>query len=394
MEKQSLLCQNGPISTPSARLMPTTDSKTTYWDYLEIEKLLSLQDGIPDGEEPSADELHFIIVHQVFELWFKLVLRELRLARDAVSAEMVPEGQVPLVVRHLQRVSKIFEHTMSQWAVMETLTPQDFLAFRDKLVPASGFQSFQMRELEILMGLDPAQREASGFGDPVRVIRDLAEASPGGDLAKESVRQAMEERSLLEALNEWLSRTPIQGSSPGEAGDREVVERFIADYLAAQGAHIENQARIYGTQGTVSESEAAAKLQKTLRETEEFLRAEDVPEGARHERSRLRCAVLFIESYRELPLLAWPRTLLDVVVDLEELLILFRTRHVRMVERIIGRRMGTGGSAGVDYLEETLKYRIFTDLWTVRTILLPRAALPELENADYYAFRVRDDSRA
>ena len=374
--------------------MSTPEPKTTYWDYLEIEKLLSLQDGIPDGEEPSADELHFIIVHQVFELWFKLVLRELRLARDAISAEMVPEEQVPLVVRHLQRVSKIFEHTMSQWAVMETLTPQDFLAFRDKLVPASGFQSFQMRELESLMGLDPAQREASGFGDPIRVIRNLAKASPGGSLAEESVRQAMQERSLLEALNEWLWRTPIQGSSPGDGGDGEVVESFISDYLAAQGTHLENQARIYGTQGTVTESEAAAKLQKTLRETEEFLRAEDVPEDSRRERSRLRCAVLFIESYRELPLLAWPRTLLDVIVDLEELLILFRTRHVRMVERIIGRRMGTGGSAGVDYLEQTLKYRIFTDLWTVRTILLPRAALPELENADYYAFRVRGDSKA
>ena len=368
--------------------MPTTTDKPTYWDYLEIEKLLSLQDGLHDGEEPSADELHFIIVHQVFELWFKLVLRELRLARDAVSAEMVPEEQVPLVVRHLQRVSKIFEHTMSQWAVMETLTPQDFLAFRDKLVPASGFQSFQMRELEILLGLDPAQREASGFGDPVRVISDLAEASPGGELAKGRVRAAMEERSLLEALNEWLQRTPINGSKPGDAGDAAVLERFIASYVEAQGEHLANQARIYGSQGTLSEEEAGVRLRRTLQDTESFLRASDVEEARRAECSRLRCAVLFIESYRELPLLAWPRTLLDVIVDLEELLVLFRSRHVRMVERIIGRRMGTGGSAGVEYLEETLKYRIFTDLWMVRTILLPRAALPALENVDYYGFKV------
>ena len=78
---------------------------------------------------------------------------------------------------------------------------------------------------------------------------------------------------------------------------------------------------------------------------------------------------------------------LDEVVELEELLLLFRTRHVRMVERVIGRRMGTGGSAGVDYLEETLKYRIFTDLWTVRTILLPRTALPALDDPAYYGFQ-------
>ncbi len=361
--------------------------QTNYWDYLHIEQLLDLQDGLPDGEEPSADELHFIIVHQVFELWFKLVLRELRLARDAVSAERVPEEHIPDVVRHLQRVGKVFEHTMSQWAVMETLTPQDFLAFRDKLVPASGFQSVQLRELEIIMGLDPAQREASGFGDPIRVIRDLADNSPGGKHAKAKLTAALSERSLADAMNEWILRTPIHGSQPGDANDGEVIERFIADYVAAQGTHLENQARIYGRQGTLTEAEARERLQVTLKETEDFLRATDISEDKRGARSRIRCAILFIESYRELPLLAWPRTLLDVIVDLEELMILFRTRHVRMVERVIGRRLGTGGSSGVDYLEETLKYRIFTDLWTVRTILLPRTALPELESPEYYGFK-------
>jgi tryptophan 2,3-dioxygenase len=368
--------------------MTTPAPKPTYWDYLGLEQLLSLQDGLPDGEEPSADELHFIIVHQVFELWFKLVLRELRLARDAVSAEMVPEESIPLIVRHLQRVAKIFEHTMSQWAVMETLTPQDFLAFRDKLVPASGFQSYQMRELEILMGLDARQREASGFGDPVRVIRDLAEDSPGGRIARDRVRQAMEERSLRAALEEWLHRTPIRGSQPGDEGDAEAVEAFIEDYIRAQEEHLARQARIYGTQGTVSEDAARVQLEGTLRETERFLRAEDIdPPEARAERSRVRCGILFIESYRELPLLAWPRTLLDEIVEVEELMLLFRTRHVRMVERVIGRRMGTGGSSGVDYLEQTLKYRIFTDLWTVRTILLPRTALPALDDPGYYGFQ-------
>ena len=75
-------------------------------------------------------------------------------------------------------------------------------------------------------------------------------------------------------------------------------------------------------------------------------------------------------------------------------MVLFRTRHVRMVERVIGRRMGTGGSSGVDYLEGTLKYRIFTDLWTVRTILLPRKALPELSNSEFYGFHASKESDA
>ena len=98
--------------------------------------------------------------------------------------------------------------------------------------------------------------------------------------------------------------------------------------------------------------------------------------------------MVFIETYRELPLLAWPRELLDRLVELEQLFVIWRQRHARMVERVIGRRTGTGGSAGVDYLDSTaLKYRVFRDLWAVRTLQIPRSAAPPLENADYYEFR-------
>jgi tryptophan 2,3-dioxygenase len=113
---------------------------------------------------------------------------------------------------------------------------------------------------------------------------------------------------------------------------------------------------------------------------------EDTDDEARKRIRRVRAALLFIESYRELPLLAWPRLLLDTIVALEEKLVLFRTRHARMVERIIGRRTGTGGSAGVDYLDATTKYRVFTELWAVRTLLLPKDALPPLRNKEDYLF--------
>ena len=108
------------------------------------------------------------------------------------------------------------------------------------------------------------------------------------------------------------------------------------------------------------------------------------PRGIFTERDAV--ALLFIESYRELPLLAWPRTLVDMVVELEELMVLWRTRHARMVERVIGRRVGTGGSSGVDYLDQTTKIRVFTELWTVRTLLLPKPALPPLRDAGAYGF--------
>ena len=108
-----------------------------------------------------------------------------------------------------------------------------------------------------------------------------------------------------------------------------------------------------------------------------------IPNG---EINRSRAGLLFIESYRNLPLLSWPRTLIDSFVEVEQSILLFRNSHARMVERMIGRRMGTGGSSGVDYLDATLKYRIFVDLWTVRTILVKRELLPEVVNPEYYGF--------
>ncbi len=99
-----------------------------YWDYLGLDQLLDLQGGVEgDEDQLSPDEFHFIIVHQVFELWFKLVLREMRLARDWLAKDRVPEEQIAMVVHHLGRVNAVFRHMIGQFRVMETLTPQDFL---------------------------------------------------------------------------------------------------------------------------------------------------------------------------------------------------------------------------------------------------------------------------
>jgi tryptophan 2,3-dioxygenase len=119
----------------------------------------------------------------------------------------------------------------------------------------------------------------------------------------------------------------------------------------------------------------------------EFLAPGTTAEARR--RHRVRAAMLFIETYRDLPLLSWPREILAAVIELEQAFVLFRQRHARMVERVIGRRTGTGGSAGVEYLDQTaLVYRVFRDLWAVRTMLLPRelAGLPE--GAAFYGFAV------
>jgi tryptophan 2,3-dioxygenase len=353
----------------------------TYWDYLSLDRLLTLQDGLGGPAAPSADELHFIIVHQAYELWFKLVLSQLRLARDHLDAPVVPEEHVPFVVHHLGRVNEILKLCVEQFRVMETLPPQDFLDFRDKLTPSSGFQSFQMREIEILLGLEESQRIRYGETDPLRHIAMLAEGSPAGALAWGRITQARSEVTLRAALLRWLARTPIQGSAHDAAGDDAAVDGFLNAYLQRVEAHQRDVARgLIGVLGGAEKDHVEARVAAGVEGTRAFLLPED-----RLER-RARAALLFIESYRQLPLLAWPRLLLDTVVEVEEQMLLFRNRHARMVERTIGRRVGTGGSAGVDYLDKTTTYRIFPELWAVRTALLPRDYLPALEHPERYGF--------
>ncbi len=360
---------------------------TNYWDYLRLDKLLDLQGGLEgDEQQLMPDELHFIIVHQAFELWFKLTLRELRLARDHLSKPEVPEEAIPYVVHHLRRVGEIMKLCVDQFRVMETLTPQDFLAFRDKLVPASGFQSFQMRELEILLGLGGDDRLNYGNTNPLDHIEKLALTSPSGAMARDRLRAALSESTLKSALDTWLYRTPVQGSSPTDAGDTEAVDAFVGEYFAATQELNRQKVKTMSAALGGTAAQLEERFAKTEDEARQFLYALDAPEADRARTKRIRAGVVFIESYRELPLLAWPRLLIDTVVEAEEQLVLWRSRHARMVERIIGRRIGTGGSSGVDYLDKTAQYRIFKELWTVRTILLPKPALPELKHPEAYGF--------
>ena len=182
--------------------------------------------------------------------------------------------------------------------------------------------------------------------------------------------------SSVEALDAWLYRTPIRGSTPDRPGDAEVVDAFLADYGKALEVQIARSAYALGTDGP---RDARFDLEKQA--ARQYLAPPDP------RRRRIRAAILFIEGYRELPLLAWPQQVLSSLVEMEQAFLVFRQRHARMVERVIGRRTGTGGSAGVDYLDQTaLKYRIFGDVWAVRTILVKRSELAPVEAADLYGF--------
>jgi tryptophan 2,3-dioxygenase len=302
----------------------------------------------------------------------------------------VPEQSLAAVVRSIRRMGVLLEHVASHFAVMETMTTRDYLAFRDKLSPASGFQSAQLREIEILMGLSDGDRIP--LGHEATYMQALKNAD--GTESPASIRVARriaDHPTLKDAIAEWLFRTPISGSRPGDAGDADAVRAFIDAYTAAQSREVE-RAKSFAMHDALSEKDRerlTARFAKEVAGARAFMLAEDQPEEARARTSRIRAALVYIESYRELPLLAWPRELIDGIVQLEQSFVVFRQRHARMVERVIGRRTGTGGSAGVDYLDQTaLKYRIFHEVWAVRTLLIRADALPPVIRAETYALHV------
>jgi len=362
---------------------------TNYWDYIKVEELLRLQGGLEDDDSRlENDEVLFITVHQVYELWFKLVLRELRTARDLFCAQRVDEQELSGAARSLHRICTVLRLGVQHFEVMETLTTREYLGFRDKLMGASGFQSAQLRQIEILMGLGDGERIALGIeGDYMDALRAL-DGAPSWAQERVAAQKA-DMPTLRDAIHDWLRRTPIDGvRHDAQDADRRLDE-FVERFLEAHARFVQGtlEMALRATPGEADRARVRERYEREKASVREFLSPAAADGGARTRRARV--AMVFIETYRELPLLAWPREVLDGLVEMEQLFVVWRQRHARMVERVIGRRTGTGGSAGVDYLDTTaLRYRVFRDLWAVRTLQIPRQAAPPLENAAFYDFRV------
>ena len=330
-----------------------SEGNWTYGDYLQLSALLELQ-----GEDRavSPDEMHFIIVHQTFELWFKQVIRELTEVRDILAQNHVPEDDIPRAVDHLGRTTEIFRIMANQWTVLET---------------------YQMREFEILLGL--ANEDRLYGMDPISTFRELAKNSERDAAILTRLEDVASKPSLCESLLQWVSRTPIMGSLVGNDGDEHTVTEYIDEHLSSHENIGKQAAERMSGYGASNSEKAAERFAASHQGAIDFLK----PDG---KISRARAGLLFIESNRELPLLTWPRTLIDAIVELEESMVKWRHSHARMVERIMGRRIGTGGTSGVDYLDATSQYRIFKDLWAVRTILVKPDFRPELKNAEFYGY--------
>ncbi|WP_026375548.1 tryptophan 2,3-dioxygenase family protein [Aestuariibacter salexigens] len=340
-----------------------------YGDYLQLDRLLSAQR--PESSkygETAHDETLFIIVHQAYELWFKQILHELNSVIDVFARTEVKDQELTTVVHRLKRVISIQQLLNDQISIMETMTPQDFLEFRDYLVPASGFQSIQFKMLEIKLGL---RRELRIDFDKQSFYNRLH------DDDRQFLENLERKPSLFNLVEKWLERMPLL-----EFEDF----NFWALYEKATTEMLQQDQHTIETNPTLTEQEKRTEL-KELEATRQSFAAlldEDTyrqvvqGQGIRLSQ-RAMLSALFINQYSEEPVFNLPFQFITALTEIDEKLTIWRYRHAMMVQRMLGTKIGTGGSSGHEYLKRTTETnRIFKDFFDMATFLLPKSALPVL----------------
>ena len=254
----------------------------TYANYLDLEKLLTLQN--PRSTPAEHDEMLFIIIHQTYELWFKQLLHEFEKIKKDFSA-----GDLFSAIHSFKRSRTIMKTLVAQIDILETMTPSSFSSFRDRLETASGFQSVQFRELEFLLGYKRASTRAYVKPD-----------FPGADRLQKRI------------------------------SERTVIDHFY-DFLATRGAKIPDDLK---NRDVTQPNGPDERMQKEI-----------------------------LRLYKTSPELS---ILFELMTDFDEGLQEWRYRHIKLVERTIGAKHGTGGSPGVPFLKESLFKPVFHDLWAIR----------------------------
>lgn len=334
-----------------------------YHDYLELDKILNAQHPESDKRNTSAhDEMLFIIIHQAYELWFKQLHHE----ADSVVAIMKKPAlndnspELQTVVHRLNRMAVILRVLIHQIDILETMTPMDFLDFRDMLRPASGFQSWQFKLLEAKLGLKFEYRHGKEYYT--------------SQLRQEHVdliKKAETDHSFLQLVNDWLERMPASPNpSEGGGSNSQPLPGVASENLWGEFNFWIEYKKAYSNSLAEAEKNNMDAFDEVLfhhKETHYTLSA------------KANRAALFIMLYRGYPLLQLPFQLLNNLLEIDEQLSTWRHRHMNMVHRMIGTRIGTGGSSGKDYLKSAAdKHYIFKEIAQLTSFLIERRKLPQL----------------
>jgi tryptophan 2,3-dioxygenase len=352
--------------------MAKREAPLTYAGHLHLERLLDCQHRRSEEEgRPAHDEMLFIIVHQAYELWFKLILFELDRIETLFSGSRTDDRDMDLAVQGIGRIVAVQRLLIQQLDVLETMTPMDFLDFRDLLVPASGFQSLQFRLLETRLGLRPDDR-VTFEGRPIDARMAAAD--------RKRLQAAAAKPSLSDLVERWLERTPFLHGSDYDFS--QVYRQAVEDMLERDTALVRANPALTAAEIAAEERAIGASGERFAAIFDEVRHRDLVAQGLWRLSWRALQAALFINLYRNEPVLQLPFRLLSGLMDIDETLTHWRYRHALMVQRMIGRKVGTGGSSGHDYLRQTAeRHRIFGDLFALSTFFIPRSRLPALPAA-------------
>lgn len=315
-----------------------------YSDYLQLEKILGAQAPESDRQgQPAHDEMLFIVIHQAYELWFRQLLFETDSVIDILGRPTLNDNSPELqtIVHRLSRCATILKVLVHQIDIMETMTPMDFLDFRDKLRPASGFQSWQFKLLEARLGLKYEHRYGQAY-----YLSQLRQPEI------DRIRAAEREPSLLQLLNGWLERMPFLTGDNANVFWEDYRRRYQESLNEAEKGNLAYFDAVLGGPGGAEDRSLS-------------------PEASR--------AAVFIMLYRGYPLLQLPFQILHQLLEIDEQLSTWRFRHMSMVHRMIGTRIGTGGSTGKDYLGAALqRHHLFREIAALTSFLIERRRLPAL----------------
>lgn len=349
MEQDKPVAEGCPFGHSDNASPSGTRADVHYHDYLQLDKILDAQFPESAKNNISAhDEMLFIIIHQAYELWFKQLHHEadsiVEIMRKPAVNDNSPELQT--VVHRMNRMVVILRVLIQQIDILETMTPMDFLDFRDLLRPASGFQSWQFKLLEAKLGLKFEYRHGKEYYT--------------SQLRQEHVdliKKAESDKSFLQLVNDWLERMPYPEQHAVSAVDKDW------DFW-----------KIY--KECYSNSLAEAEKNNLELFDEVFFEHKETHYTLSAKANR---AALFIMLYRGYPLLQQPFQVLNNLLEIDEQLSTWRHRHMNMVHRMIGTRIGTGGSSGKDYLKSAAdKHYIFKEIAQLTSFLIERNRLPVL----------------
>lgn len=340
-----------------------------YGEYLQLGKILNAQDPESAKYGVSAhDETLFIIIHQTYELWFKQIIHEINSVIELMKQDFLSSQDLATIQHRLERVTKIQKILIDQMNVMETMTTLDFMEFRDYLVPASGFQSLQFRMIEASLGIKPEHRmevEKQFFTSRLK------------DEDKKQLEQVESSISVFELVQAWLERMPFPNKDNFN---------FWEQYSKAVGKMLEQDKEIISNNPSLSDQVREIELKNLefarmsfnslidKKVYDDFIKA-----GKVRLSHKAMLSAVFIYLYRDLPALQMPFKILNTLVEIDQNFTTWRYRHALMVQRILGTKIGTGGSSGHEYLKSTTeRNRAFLDFFNLATYLIPKQMIPEL----------------